>query len=63
MGIGLDKMPIQWASSAVYAIVNTQRRGIARGAAGNYLAWDRVLDMVDVKADEELIAKAKTEKI
>lgn len=62
MGIGSDKMPVQWASSAVYAIVNTQRRSVARGAAGNYLAWDRVSEMIDVKSDEELIEKAKAEK-
>lgn len=63
MGIGLDKMPVQWASSAVYAIVNTQRRGVVRGAAVTYLSWDRVSDMADVKADEELAEKARTEKV
>ena len=62
MGIGPEKLPVQWASSAVYAIVNTQRRGVARGAAGTYLAWDRVSEMVDVKADEDLTEKAKAEK-
>lgn len=62
MGIGPDKMPVQWASSAVFAVANTQRRGIARGAAITYLAWDRVSEMADVKADEELIEKARTEK-
>ncbi|MGH3500948.1 MAG: DUF499 domain-containing protein [Nocardioidaceae bacterium] len=62
MGVGADKMPVQWASSAVYAIVNTQRRGVARGAAGTYLAWARVSEMADVKADEELVDKSRTEK-
>jgi hypothetical protein len=62
MGIGQDKMPVQWASSAVYAIVNTQRRSIARGAAVTYLAWNRVSDMSDVKADVDLDDKARTEK-
>lgn len=62
MGIGPDKMPVQWASSAIFAVVNTQRRGVARGAAVSYLAWDRVSDMADVKADEELAEKAKSEK-
>jgi hypothetical protein len=62
MGIGPEKMPVQWASSAVFAIVNTQRRSVARGAAVTYLAWDRVSNMADVKADEELADKAKTER-
>src|SRR5262249_46711179 len=62
MGIGSDKMPVQWASSAVFAVANTQRRGIARGAAVTYLAWDRVSEMADVKTDAELIEKARTEK-
>ena len=52
MGIGDEKMPVQWASSAVFAIVNTQRRAVARGAAVTYLAWDRVSEMADVKADD-----------
>jgi hypothetical protein len=62
MGIGPDKMPVQWASSAVFAVANTQRRGVARGAAVTYLAWDRVSEMADVKADAELIEKARGEK-
>ena len=40
MGIGPNKLPVQWASSAVFAIVDTQRRRQARGAAGSYLAWE-----------------------
>lgn len=62
MGIGPDKMPVQWASSAVYAIANTQRRSVARGAAVTYLAWDRVSEMANVKADDELVGKARAEK-
>lgn len=62
MGIGSDKMPVQWASSAIYAIVNTQRRAVARGQAVTYLAWDRVSDMADVKADQELLDTARSEK-
>ena len=62
MGIGPDKMPVQWASSAAFAVANTQRRGIARGAAVIFLAWDRVNEMADVKADAELIEKARNEK-
>jgi hypothetical protein len=62
MGIGPDRLPVQWASSAVYAVVNTQRRGVARGQAITYLAWERVSDMADVKADQELLDKARAEK-
>jgi len=62
MGIGSDKLTVQWASSAVYAVVNTRGRSVARGAAVTYLAWDRVSEMVDMKADEELVGKARNEK-
>lgn len=62
MGIGPHKLPVTWASSAVYAVANTQRRAGARGAAGAFLAWDRVTDMVDVKNDEELTEKARAER-
>ena len=62
MGVGPDKVPVQWASSAVFAVANTQRRSIARGAAVTYLAWDRVSEMTDVKADPEFAEKARTRK-
>ena len=57
LGIGPDKMPVQWASSAAFAVANTQRRSIARGAAVTYLAWDRVSEMTDVKADPEFVGR------
>jgi hypothetical protein len=63
LGLGPDKLPVQWASSVVFGIVNTQRRSLARGAAVTFLAWDRVADMEDVKADPELAEKAKSERI
>ena len=62
MGIGPDKLPVQWASSAVFAIINTQRRSQARGAAGSYLAWERVAAMDAVRGDEELSEQAREEK-
>ncbi len=62
MGIGSDKLPVQWASSAVFAIVNTQRRSQARGAAGSYLAWERVAAMDAVRGDEELAEQARDQK-
>ena len=50
------------ASSAVFAIVNTQRRSQARGAAGSYLAWERVAAMDAVRGDEELAEQARDQK-
>ena len=62
MGIGPDKLPVQWASSAVFAVVNTQRRSQARGVAVTYLAWDRVAAMDAVRADEELAEQAREQR-
>jgi hypothetical protein len=62
MGLGSDKIPVQWSSSAVFAVVNTQGRAAARGAASAYLAWDRVAGMDDVRADDELAEQARTER-
>jgi hypothetical protein len=60
-GIGPDKLAVQWASSAVFAIINTQRRRNARGAITSYLAWSRVSKIDAVRTDEELLQKAKDE--
>lgn len=38
IGIGDKQVPVDWAASAVFAIVNTQRRQQARALAVNYLA-------------------------
>jgi len=62
MGLGPGRLPVQWASSAVFAIVNTQRRSQARGAAGSYLAWERVAAMDAVRSDEELAEQAREQK-
>lgn len=62
MGIGPDRMTVQWASSAVFAVVNTQKRGLARGQALTYLAWDRVARLDQVKSDEELRERAADER-
>lgn len=58
-GIGPDKLAVQWASSAVFAVINTQRRRNARGAITSYLAWTRVCKIDAVLTDEELLQKAK----
>lgn len=62
MGLGQNKVPVQWASSAVFAVVNTQGRAAARGAAAAYLAWDRVAVMDAVRADDELTEQARSER-
>jgi len=62
LGIGDDRIGVGWASSAVFAVANTQRRKVARGAAANFVAWDRVCSLDAVKGDEDLLAKAKEER-
>lgn len=62
MGIGDQKLPVQWASSAVFAVINTQRRKNARGAVASYLAWKRVSELDSVKADQDLKEKAGQER-
>ena len=58
MGVGEDKLPVPWASSAVFAVVNTQRRRNARAAVTDYVAWTRVVDNAAVKADDDMKAEA-----
>ena len=58
MGVGDDKLPVQWAASAVFAVVNTQRRRNARAAVTEYVAWSRVADNPAVKADNDMKAEA-----
>ncbi|WLF51536.1 DUF499 domain-containing protein [Rhodococcus opacus] len=53
---GTAQVPVQWASSAVYAVVNTQRRGVARGVAVEYLARQKALAAPEVQGDAELKA-------
>lgn len=62
MGLGKNKVPVQWASSAVFAVINTQGRAAARGAVAAYLAWDRVAVMDAVRADDELAEQARGER-
>jgi hypothetical protein len=62
MGVGEEKLPVQWASSAVFAVVNTQRRRNARAAVTEYVAWSRVVENAAVKADDEMKAEAVEKK-
>jgi hypothetical protein len=56
LGKGTDQMPVQWASSAIFAVANTQRRAMARNHATEYLARERALATPEVQNDEELKA-------
>lgn len=61
LGEGARQLPVQWASSAVYAIVNTQRRALARGVAVEYLARQKALAAPEVQNDAELKATGTKE--
>ena len=58
-GLGTDPLPVVWASSLVFAVVNTQRRQQARNLASHYLAWQRVATMDTVKTDDQSLAEAR----
>jgi hypothetical protein len=58
---GPTQLPVQWASSAVFAIVNTQRRAQARNLAAEYLARSKALAAPEVQADEDLKATGTRE--
>ena len=61
LGQGPAQLPVQWASSAVFAVVNTQRRALARSVAAEYLARSKALAAPEVQADDELKATGTTE--
>jgi hypothetical protein len=54
LGTGADRLPVEWASSVVFAVVNTQRRAYARTLATEYIARERALSTPEVQADPEL---------
>jgi hypothetical protein len=54
LGQGAQQLPVQWASSAVYAVVNTQRRSLVRSLAVEYLARQKALAAPEVQIDSEL---------
>lgn len=58
---GTAQMPVQWASSAVYAVVNTQRRANARAVAVEYLARTKALSAPEIQGDEDLKATGTKE--
>jgi hypothetical protein len=61
LGIGDEKLPVAWASSAIFVCVNTQRRGQARNLASEYEARRRVADLDAVRSDDEMKEKAEQE--
>ena len=52
-GLGDDRLAVSWASSAVFACINTQRRSHARAVATDYLATQRVAQLDAVKTNDE----------
>jgi hypothetical protein len=58
MGLGDQPIAVQWASSAVFAVANAQRRAQARNLATSLLAYDRVLDAPEIADEEEVRAQA-----
>jgi hypothetical protein len=61
MGLGPHKLPVNWASSAVFAVANMYRRRNALIAAGDYLAAQRVAQRDAVRSDPDLRAQAEEE--
>lgn len=60
-GIGDQAATVTWASSAVYAVVNTQRRRQAREAASDYLAWHRTFASPELQGNTAARDTAKAE--
>ena len=61
MGLGEQKLPVNWASSAVFAAANMYRRRNALIAAGDYLAAQRVAQREAVRSDADLRAQSEEE--
>src|SRR5215213_2450892 len=61
LGTGTEQLPVQWASSCVFAVANTQRRSNARGMAVEYLARKKALAAPEIQADAELKATGTKE--
>ncbi|MXQ57531.1 DUF499 domain-containing protein [Streptomyces sp. XHT-2] len=61
LGDGRDRQPVEWASSAVFVVANSQRRTHARVIANEYLARHRALQTPEVQGDDELKATGTRE--
>ncbi|MGW3087797.1 DUF499 domain-containing protein [Streptomyces sp. NPDC001108] len=62
VGLGAEKLPTRWASSAVFAVANTQQRHAARRLATAYLAAERVLGVQETQDDGDMKSKAVAER-
>jgi hypothetical protein len=61
LGVGDEKLPVAWASSAIFVCVNTQRRSQARNVASEYEARRRVAGLDAVRSDNEMKERADQE--
>jgi hypothetical protein len=63
MGLNRDahQLPVQWASSAVFALVGAQGRARIRGVAVEYLARQKALSAPEIQNDSELKANGTKE--
>lgn len=60
-GTGSTSLAVQWSASLVFAVGNTQARKVARAAATDLVAWQRVAEIDQVRSDEDLISKVSAE--
>lgn len=58
-GLGPQPFSVAWASSLVFAVVNTQRRDSARQKIYDYIAWQRVCALESVRSSPEQLAEAR----
>lgn len=58
LGLGPNPVLTAWASSMVFLVCSARSRALARKAAADYLAYERVLDGPEVESDDDLHAKA-----
>ncbi|WP_419837943.1 DUF499 domain-containing protein [Candidatus Poriferisodalis sp.] len=58
MGLGTEALPMTWASSAVFAVINTQSRRQARNLAADVIAWERTWALAAVQQDVEMSKSA-----
>jgi len=61
MGLGEHRLPVNWASSAVFSVANTYRRRNALMAAGDFLAARTVAKRDAVRSDTDLQQQADEE--
>ncbi len=63
MGLNRDahQLPVQWAASAVFALVSAQGRARVRGMAVEYLARQKALSAPEIQNDDELKANGSKE--